>query len=51
MTLSKPKSRKSVLMFLVGGVDIAGLAKLVDAGLSRGLFHCNFELSLTHGQV
>ncbi len=51
MTLGKSRANKHGLKFLEGGTDIAGLAKLVDANLIRGLLNNKFELSITHDGV
>ncbi len=32
-------------------MDIAGLAELVNTGLSRGILHDKLELGITHGRI
>ncbi len=49
--LGKTRAKKRGLKFLEGGTNIAGLAKLVDADLCRGLFNDTFELCITCSKV
>ncbi len=49
--LGKTRAKKRGLEFLEGGTDIAGLAKLVDADLCRGLFNNKLELCITRSRV
>ncbi len=37
--------------FLVCSMDIAGLARLVNTDLSRGILYDDLELSITHGRI
>ncbi len=49
--LSETRARKCELKFLKSGADMAGLAKLVDACLRRGVMGNHLELGIAHGQV
>ncbi len=51
MALGEAWSKKCVFKFLVYGTDFAGLAELVDAGLSGGLFNKDPEFSIAHGRT
>ncbi len=46
-----PRTKKRGLKFLEDSTDIAGLAKLIDADLCRGLLKDKLELAATHCRV
>ncbi len=44
-------SKKHELEFLEGSVEVAGLAKLIDAGLSNGHLNNDPEFSIAHDRI
>lgn len=51
VALGKSQAKKCESEFLVRGTEIAGLVKLVDTGLGRGVLRDDLFLSIAHRRV